>query len=232
MESKTPEKTIGSRISSVIGLILCIILIPLLIINLTIIVKSFAYPDKVPNFMGFKPLIVLSNSMNPSIEMGDIVLDKMVDTDALQVGDIISFRQGPTTVITHRIKEIKVAANGTKEFITQGDANNTPDQDPVPVDSVEGKVLTNVHRIGNAALFMQSRAGMLIFIVVPLLLLVLFDIFRRRKQNYNDKMETAELEKELDRVKNMLAEKERTGDTEKDDMAKGKKEDWDLKDKK
>jgi len=206
MEEKTPANTAGSKIATALGLILCIILIPLLIINLTIIVKSFVYPDKVPSFMGYKPFIVLSGSMEPAIMTGDIVLDKEVDTDTLKVGDIISYREGPNTVVTHRIKEIKTDG-GSKKFITQGDANNAEDQNPVAASEVEGKVLANAHKLGDAAMFMQTKVGMLIFIAVPLVLLVLLDIFRRRKLNRTSKKETAELETELERMRSMLEEK-------------------------
>ena len=213
METKAPTKTAGKKILSILGIVLCVILIPLLIINLTIIVKSFIYPNDVPSFMGYKPFIVLSNSMLPTIEVGDIVLDMTVDPSKLAVGDVISFREGTSTVITHRIVNI-TESGGTRQFTTRGDNNNTDDSNPVQQTDVEGKMLSNVHHVGDAALFMQTKSGMLIFIVLPLVLLVCFDIFRRRSLDKSKKKETADLEKELERMRNLISTNENGGNTE------------------
>jgi len=207
MERKAPAKTAGKKALSILGIILCVILIPLLIINLTIIVKSFVYPNEVPSFLGYKPFIVLSNSMVPAIQIGDLVLDKTVDTDTLAVGDIISFREGPTTVITHRIVAIN-ESGGVRQFTTRGDNNNTDDSNPVIKNDVEGKLIASIHNVGNAALFMQTKPGMLIFIVLPLVLLACFELFRRKSVDNTKKQETAELEKELERMRSLIAEKE------------------------
>jgi len=207
METKAPTKTVGKKILSVLGVVLCVILIPLLIINLTIIVKSFIYPNEVPSFLGYKPFIVLSNSMLPTIEVGDLVLDKTEDTSTLAVGDVISFREGTTTVITHRIVNI-TESGGTRQFTTKGDNNNTEDSNPVVQSDVEGKMIYSVHNIGNAALFMQTKIGMLLFIVLPLVLLVGFDLLRRRSLDHSKKNETAELEKELERMRNLISTNE------------------------
>lgn len=207
IETEKPKKTVGSKVTSVIGVILCIILIPMLIINLTIIVKSFVHPDEVPGFMGYKPFIDLSNSMLPVIEAGDLILVKYTDPTTLVKGDIISYREG-NSVITHRIVDVSTSEGGVLQFSTRGDNNNTDDPDPVLLDAVEGKMLFTVHKLGNAALFMQTKPGMLIFIVLPLVLLVAYDVLRRRTQNRGKNKETLDLEKELERMRSLLAEKE------------------------
>jgi signal peptidase I, archaeal type len=213
MEDKAPAKTVGRRILSILGIILCVILIPLLVINLTIIVKSFVYPNEVPSFLGYKPFIVLSNSMLPTIQIGDLVLDKTVDADTLQVGDIVSYREGTTTVITHRITAIN-DSGGVRQFTTKGDNNNTADANPVLESDVEGKMITSYHNIGNAALFMQTKQGMLIFIVLPLVVLGCFELFRRKSVNKTKKQETAELEKELERMRNLISASENSAKPE------------------
>ncbi len=213
MERKAQAKTAGKKVLSILGIILCVVLIPLLIINLTIIVKSFIYPNEVPSFLGYKPFIVLSNSMLPTIQIGDLVLDKTVDTDTLAVGDIISFREGPTTVITHRIVAIN-ESGGTRQFTTKGDNNNVDDSNSVIQTDVEGKLISSIHNVGNAALFMQTKPGMLIFIVLPIVLLVCFELFRRKSIDNSKKQETAELEKELERMRSIISANESVGNAE------------------
>jgi signal peptidase len=187
---------------TVIGIILCLTLVPVLIVNITIIVKSYVNPDKVPSFMGYKPFIVLSDSMNPGISAGDLVLTKEADTDTLKVGDIISYRVGDS-VITHRITGI-TEKDGTLSFTTKGDANDADDAKPIDATMIEGTMLLNIPKFGNVALFMQTPAGMLICIGVPVLLLVAYDILRRRRYDQEKHKKTIELEKELELMRGQI----------------------------
>ena len=57
----------------VIGILLCLILIPILIINCVLIVKNFTNPDAPPSIGGKTPLIVLTGSMDPLIAENDII---------------------------------------------------------------------------------------------------------------------------------------------------------------
>ena len=61
------------KVLTVIGTVLCIILIPILIINCTLIIKSFT-SEEVPSVAGKLPLIVLTDSMYPVIESGDLII--------------------------------------------------------------------------------------------------------------------------------------------------------------
>jgi signal peptidase len=135
-------KSAGQKLTSAIALVICILLIPLLIVNLTIILKSFANPDKVPGFLGFKPLIVLSGSMEPAILTGDLVIVREVPADTLKEGDVIAFRRA-TAVITHRIMKIN-QNDGNTLFYTKGDNNNADDSAPVTVDLLEGRYLFRI----------------------------------------------------------------------------------------
>ncbi len=145
------------RVIKGISILLCVILIPILVINLTLIVKSFVSPDKVPNFMGYKPFIVLSGSMEPVFASGDLVLVKEVPSDRLKEGDIIAFREG-NAVVTHRILTI-AEEDGTRRYVTKGDNNNVEDSIAITDEMIEGVYLQKVDGLGNAAMFMQTPLG-------------------------------------------------------------------------
>jgi len=189
-----------------IGIIICVLLLPLLIINTTLIVKSIVYPDEVPSFLGYKPFIVLSGSMEPEIYSGDLVLVREAVTGDLKVGDVISYREGQS-VITHRILEI-TEEQGTRKFITKGDHNNVSDRNPVTEDQVEGRYLFHLSKLGNFAIFMQTPIGMVIFIACPLVLFILYDIMRRSYFDRKKNKKTVELEAELAKMRQQLAEKQ------------------------
>ena len=186
---------------TIIGIVLCVILIPMLIINCTLIVKSFINKDEVPNIGGVLPLIVLTDSMAPEIMSGDIIICQQTDPETIVVGDDISFFDpagNGTSIVTHRVIEI-VEEDGQKFFRTKGINNNTEDRILVPMDKLVGKYIdVRLPGAGHIALFMQSTPGLIVCVVVPIILLVGYDMIRRRmyeKSKGND-METlmAELE--------------------------------------
>ena len=186
---------------TIIGIVLCVILIPMLIINCTLIVKSFINKDEVPNIGGILPLIVLTDSMAPEIMSGDIIICQQTDPETIVVGDDISFFDpagNGTSIVTHRVIEI-VEEDGQKYFRTKGINNNTEDRVLVPMDKLVGKYIdVRLPGAGHIALFMQSTPGLIVCVVVPIILLVGYDMIRRRmyeKSKGND-METlmAELE--------------------------------------
>jgi len=201
MEEMHQKKSAAKRILMIASLVICIILVPVLIVNTTLLVKSFLCPDKVPSFLGYKPFIVLSGSMEPVFFPGDLVLIKEVSADSLEEMDIIAFRVGDS-VITHRIMEIN-EIDGTPRYVTKGDNNNIADTVAVLPEMVEGRFILSVSKLGNFALFMQTPAGMVIFVVAPLILYIFYDIMRRRAIYKKEKQKTSALEAELERLRSM-----------------------------
>ena len=187
------------KIVGAVGIALCVVFVPLLLINVTLIVKSYTSPDKVPDFLGYKPFIVLSGSMEPSIMTGDLVFVKETDPDSLKVGDVIAYKSG-SAVVTHRIVEVK-SENGETRYVTQGDANNAADQGLVKPADVEGIYQRRVAGAGNLAMFMQTTTGMILFVVCPLVLFVLWDVIRRQLESRKEVSRTKELEMELERLR-------------------------------
>ena len=187
------------KIVGAVGIALCVVFVPLLLINVTLIVKSYTSPDKVPDFLGYKPFIVLSGSMEPSIMTGDMVFVKETDPDSLKVGDVISYKSG-SAVVTHRIVEVK-SENGETRYVTQGDANNAADQGMVKPADVEGIYQRRIAGAGNLAMFMQTTTGMILFVVCPLVLFVLWDVIRRQLESRKEMSRTKELEMELERLR-------------------------------
>lgn len=193
------KRSLLQKIVGAVGIALCVVFIPLLLVNVTLIVKSYTNPNDVPDFMGYKPFIVLSGSMEPSIMTGDMVFVKETDGDSLQVGDVIAYRSGGA-VITHRIVEI-ATEGGEKRYITQGDANDSPDQTSVKPAEVEGIYRRRIAGAGNLAMFMQTTTGMILFVVCPLVLFILWDVIRRQLEGRKELARTRELELELERLK-------------------------------
>ena len=188
---------------TVVGTILCIILIPILIINVTLIVKSYTNKEAVPDFGGYFPLIVLTDSMLPEIKAGDLIICNTTEAEEVQVGDVISFFDpagNGTSIVTHRVIEV-LNEGGELQFRTRGDNNNTDDKLPVDAEDLVGVYRSRIPAAGNVALFMQTTTGLIVCVVLPILLLVGYDIVRRRIYEKNKQDDTDALLAELEALR-------------------------------
>ena len=214
MPQQTKEKTSTThKALNVVGIVLCVILIPILIINITLIIKSYTKSDEVPGFLGYSPLIVLTGSMEPEIMSGDLIIVKHIHADNVKTGDVISFTDpdgNGTSILTHRVIEI-TEENGTRFFKTKGDANNAEDRLPVSGDALVGVYVTRVGGAGSIAMFMQTTTGLIVCVLVPLVLLVGWDIFRRKRYEKKNQQDTDALLAELEALKAAKAAKKDDG---------------------
>ncbi|WP_277491098.1 MULTISPECIES: signal peptidase I [unclassified Breznakia] len=200
---KEKTTTLKHRILTVTGIVLSIILIPMLIINVTLIVKSYTNPEEVPSIGGVVPMIVLTDSMYPKIHSGDLIICDIVDAEDVKKGDIITYfdpKSDNDAVVTHRVVKV-IDKDGDVSFVTKGDANNTNDDEAVTEKDLIGVYNFRIAGAGDIAMFMQTTPGLLICVVTPLALLIGYDIMRRRKYDKTNKLETEVLMAELEELK-------------------------------
>ena len=146
----------------------------------TIISVSTVGRDK-SSLFGYKPNIVLSDSMQDTFAVGDLEISKEVDPQTLKAGDIITFISiDPANygaVVTHKIREITVY-NGEPAFITYGTTTGVDDAYPVPFENVIGKYLFRLPKMGYFFEFLRTPAGYITVILIPFLLLILTQAIR------------------------------------------------------
>lgn len=189
----------SGRASLLATILLLLIFVPIIIVNTTLIVKTYTQPEHLPGVFGYKPVIVLSGSMSPVFEPEALIFVKETPTDSLQKGDIICYLQ-EGAAITHRIEQV-VNEAGQISYVTKGDANNTVDRLAVSPSQVEGVYVGKLDNVGGFAMFMQSTTGMILFIALPILLYLVFDILQRRKESRREQARAAQLEAELAALK-------------------------------
>ena len=125
------------------------------------------------SLFGFRIYRVISGSMQPALQIGDVIIIKKANNYAEK--DIITYDNGLTT-ITHRIKSI----NGD-EISTEGDANDAPDK-PITRDRILGKYF---FRISTFSVFSIMLTGKTIYLIMVLVLfaILLFAIGDRVTRN-------------------------------------------------
>lgn len=158
---------------NVVGIVLCVLLLPGFIISATLLVSSIIHRDAPPSCFGYTPLMVETGSMSPVFDADDLVLIKNSPKDAsYKVGDIICFHSG-NSYVTHRIKEITADEDGNAAYITQGDANNAPDVGLVHSEQILGVYKTHFNGMGRVFLFIQTPLGMVVCVFLPIIVVLM-----------------------------------------------------------
>jgi signal peptidase I len=108
-------------------------------------------------------MVVTTRSMEPTLNVGDLIYVKGVAPSNLQVGDVITFKP-PTkyisgSLVTHRIVEISYETNEII-FKTKGDNNPVTDPWTVTTGDIIGKQTRVIKGAGNYFLWMQTPAGL------------------------------------------------------------------------
>lgn len=167
-------KSIEKRKLNILGNILfyLFMLILLLIISFTLLSK---FSGGVPLILGNRLYAVVSGSMEPSIKTGSLVVVKDVDADTLEVDDVITYNHiDSQKVVTHRIVKIS-QVNSVLYFTTRGDANDTDDFASVSQENLIGKVTLTIPFAGRILVFANSKTGVFMLLIVPGILLIIFE---------------------------------------------------------
>lgn len=111
---------------------------------------------------------VVTGSMRPAIEPGDVILAAPL-TEAAQVGDVVVFADpSGDRDIVHRISGF----DDDGMVITKGDANNGVDPWALAPEELTGSVVFQVPKVGFLVEAMDSKTGIVLFLVVPALAII------------------------------------------------------------
>lgn len=132
---------------------------------------------KVPSVAGFRMYIVLSGSMNPAFDTGSLVFVKPTSPDKIKDGDIITFKGfgDQEELVSHRVVSVNNTVQGIT-FTTKGDANDVIDPTPIPAQYLVGKIILAIPYLGYLMDFIKTKQGVLIFILIPAVLLLLYEL--------------------------------------------------------
>ena len=177
------------------------------------------------SILGVKFYIVQTDSMSLSelnadldvhFNAGDIVIIKNVkDARALQAGDIISFMSTNSVsygeTVTHMIREVKRNQDGkVLGYVTYGTNTGADDEALVEPEYVLGSYAGKLPGVGKFFAFVKSTPGYVICILVPFLLLILYNginvirLFRKYKRE-----QMAVMQEEKDKLEAERAENQR-----------------------
>ena len=115
-------------------------------------------------------IVIASGSMNPALEVGDVIIVQGVPPTSIQVGDIIVFDSPEKIQTIHRVTQIQDQSNGTILFKTKGDANPIEDPYWTPEQNVHGRVSYRIPWLGWLALIPMIPLTVAIIIIIIVLI--------------------------------------------------------------
>lgn len=193
-------------------------------------VNTFDKTDR--DVFGLKFFIVQTDSMSDTFRAGDIVIVNEVDPTTLAAGDIITFiSQNATSfneTITHKIRSLTKDEHGDNGFVTYGTTTNSDDEEIVTYPYILGKYSFHIPKLGHFFQFLKTTPGYIVCILVPFLLLIVYNgvaaigAFRRfkkeemqeldeeKKKIEEERRQSLEMMAELQKLKEQLAAQQGT----------------------
>lgn len=191
------SKQIIKYISLVLSWTLFVVLILIISFLVYYLVCTNLYAKNGDSYApSFSLYTIVSPSMEPTINVYDVIVTKKIEPKDIKVNDIITFistssiSEGMT--VTHRVVSIVNGPNGV-EFKTKGDNNLSADSDTAKSENLLGKVIFKVPQLGRLQFFLASKGGWLLVVLFPALYIIINDIFKILKLN-NAKKKIDELE--------------------------------------
>lgn len=166
------------------------VLIILFIINL---ILSF---EENTHILGIYMFNIVSESMEPTLNVNDVVIVQKCDISKLKKDDIITFKQ-EGRIISHRIIDI-TEERGIIKFTTKGDNNEIPDLDKVEASQVYGKVLFSMKRVGKIVSYIQNARGFINIAIFAVIVFVLVSLRDKQKNIRKIKRKKYEIKKMRD----------------------------------
>lgn len=129
--------------------------------------------------------VIVSNSMVPTINVGDIIIIKREKVQKYNVGDIITFSSTDDNykglIITHRIVEKKKNNNNTFDYITKGDHNRSNDLSVVKDDDIYGKMILKIPKNSLIYYIFAKPVIIIMCIFLPVFGFIFYFIIKVRK---------------------------------------------------
>lgn len=131
-----------------------------------------------PELFGHRFMVVLSDSMLPTIRHGDLVVGNPPVPGAVQVGEIVTYRDNAEQkLITHRVVEVR-QVGGEPTFVTKGDANGAVDNITVYGRDLVATYAFRIPFAGYLLAFAKSFMGLIVLVIIPSLVLMASEVAR------------------------------------------------------
>lgn len=154
-----------------------------IIILLAIFITIMSLTKKTNNLssiFGYYVFSIKTESMEPVIKKGDLIIGKKYNNDLIKKGDILSFytlEDDRTIIKTHRVEKI-YDDGALKSYLMKGDNNEKPDDVHITNNDIICRY-TNVRipLLGYIFNFIKSKVGFFVTIIIPLFITFIYNLY-------------------------------------------------------
>lgn len=186
-------------LKKIVNIVIDVLVVLILLVSALILTITLTTDENTgaPNVFGYTLNTIQSQSMEPVMYKGDLVIGKTVDLDSpqnYQKGDVVIYSTSQldndgndqTILVCHRIVKVK-DDGGVRQYLTKGDNNEVTDEETVgwltdnkivgvyQTKDYEGSVLSGM---GNALDYLQSFWGFFFVIVLPMIIFFIYELIR------------------------------------------------------
>lgn len=171
------------------------VIVTLLVISFLLIVCLQRFTNNKISFFNYRIFTVVTGSMEPKYNIGDILIAKETKPSEIKVGDAISYLATSSeikgNVVTHEVVDITKDENGRYLFHSKGLVNLI--EDPVVhEEQLYGVVVYKTKLLSFVKKIVSTDIGMILFIIIPILYIIISEMIsflmekeEKRKQKLN-----------------------------------------------
>lgn len=159
-----------------------------ILICVFILAQKFIFKET--GVFGYRTYVIITSSMSPHLEVGDVIVVKSVPASEIKAGDIVTYIGKESDfkgkIVTHMVKDVEVNEKGEYLFYTKGTVTNMVDP-VVKEDQIYGKMVFRLFLISLVSKLIRSKIGFFILIFVPLVIILIKQLLNIRKEVKNEK---------------------------------------------
>mgnify|MGYP005800638501 CR=1 FL=1 len=168
------EKLRNNKILKIIKIILNIVIVIFVLLFLLVVCLQ-RFSDNKLSLFNYRMFTVVSGSMEPEYNVGDVLIAKDVEPSTIEVGDVVSYLGNSGSfknrVITHKVIEIEQDVDGKYIFHTKGIDN--PAEDPIVYeDQLYGVIVYKSIILSFIYKIVATPIGLFLFVVLPILYII------------------------------------------------------------
>lgn len=151
----------------------------IILIGFVIVVCLQRFSGNKISIFGYRMFTVISGSMKPKYDIGDVLISKKVEPSSIKVGDTITYegkkQDFAGKIITHEVIKIEKDTNGEYIFHAKGLANLV--EDPVLYENqIYGVVIYRSLILSIIYRIVATKIGFYLFIIIPLLYIIISEM--------------------------------------------------------
>lgn len=172
----------------------------IILVSFILVVCLQRFSNNKISIFNYRMFTVISGSMKPKYDIGDVLIAKWVEPSEIKVGDTISYSgtKGDFSgkVITHQVIKIEKNIKGEYIFHAKGLANLV--EDPVvSADQIYGVVMYRSFILSTVYRIVATNIGFYLFIIIPLMYVIGSEIVTsmlRREEERREKSKESKKE--------------------------------------